>query len=394
MGHIRRLVRTSAAVLGFVFALSMVAAAQQAASPKVKTAKQQFKNIRVLKTLPANQLNPAMHMLEGDLGVTCGFCHIVDKWEKDDLKPKATARKMMIMMMALNKNNFEGKQMVTCYTCHRGSPDPVATLVLPATTVKFPPYDGDWHPVKPTYPSADEILDKYIQALGGEAAIRKVTSRSITATLTIPTGPGGTTEAPARGEIFQKAPNLRLNVTNTGKATIEDGFDGTVAWTENARGVVNPAAQLAQPVYQRSADFYEPLNIKKEYTKLEVTAVEKVNDHDAYAVVGMLPDDTPETLYFDTQTGFLLRKITSLPTVVGRSPFEVEYDDYRDTGSGVKIPFVVRSIPGVPLGATASRATIRIEKVQDNAPLEDSKFVKPESKPQPPPAPPAPAPAK
>jgi hypothetical protein len=68
---------------------------------------------------------------------------------------------------------------------------------------------------------------------------------------------------------------------------------------------------------------------------------------------------------------------------VGRSPFEVEYDEYRDTGSGVKIPFVVRSIPGVPLGATASRASIHIEKVQDNAPLDDSKFVKPESKPQP-----------
>lgn len=138
MGHVRFFARTSGAVLGFAFAFTLVASAQQPTDAKVKTAKQQFKNIRVLKNLPANQLNPAMHMLEGDLGVTCGFCHIVDKWEKDDLKPKATARKMMIMMMALNKNNFEGKQMVTCYTCHRGSPDPVATLVLPATTVKFP----------------------------------------------------------------------------------------------------------------------------------------------------------------------------------------------------------------------------------------------------------------
>ena len=377
------IVRTSVAIASFAFAFAVGAGAQQPAGAKVKTAKEQFKNIKVLKTLPANQLNPAMHMLEGDLGVTCGFCHIVDKWEKDDLKPKATARKMMIMMMALNKNNFDGKQMVTCYTCHRGSPDPVATLVLPPTTVKFPPYDGDWHPVKPTYPSADEIIGKYIQALGGEEAIRKVTSRSITATLTIHTGPGGTTEAPAKGEIYLKAPNLKLNVTNTGKATIEDGFDGSVAWAQNAKGVVTPSAQLAQPLYKRYSDFYAPLDMKKEYTKLEVTAVEKVNDHDAYLVVGTLPDDTSDSLYFDTQTGFLLKKVTSLPTVVGRSPFEVEYDDYRETGSGVKIPFVVRSIPGVPLGATASRASIHIDKVQDNAPLDDSKFVKPESKPQP-----------
>ncbi len=383
MRNARIFVRTSVAIASFAFAFAVGAAAQQPAGAKVKTAKEQFKNIKVLKTLPANQLNPAMHMLEGDLGVTCGFCHIVGKWEKDDLKPKATARKMMIMMMALNKNNFEGKQMVTCYTCHRGAPDPVATLVLPPTGIKFPPYDEDWHPVKPTYPAADEIISKYIQALGGEEAIRKVTNRSITAALVIPTGPGGTSEAQARGEIYAKAPNLRLTIANTGKATTEDGFDGTVAWTESAKGVVNPAAQLAQPVYQRSADFFEPLNIKKEYTKLEVSSIEKVNDHDAYAVVGTLPDNTTETLYFDTQTGLLLRKITTLPTVVGRSPFEVEYDDYRDTGSGVKIPFLVRSIPGYPLGATTSRLTIRVEKVQDNAPLDDSKFVKPESKPQP-----------
>jgi hypothetical protein len=96
-----------------------------------------------------------------------------------------------------------------------------------------------------------------------------------------------------------------------------------------------------------------------------------------------LPDDLYETLYFDTQSGLLLRKISILPNVVGSDPYEVEYDDYRDTGSGVKIPFLVRSIPGNPLGATSSRVTIRIEKVQDNAPIDDGKFVKPQSKPQP-----------
>jgi hypothetical protein len=93
------------------------------------------------------------------------------------------------------------------------------------------------------------------------------------------------------------------------------------------------------------------------------------------------------------QTGLLLKKNTTLPNVVGASPYEVEYDDYRDTGSGVKFPFLIRSIPANPLGAVVSRTTIRVEKVQDNAPIDDSKFVKPQSKPAPPPTPP-PAPAK
>src|SRR5580698_6219085 len=116
MGNASNFVRISGASFGLALALALGAAAQQPGGAPVKTAKQQFKNIQVLKKLPANELNATMHMIEGDLGVTCGFCHIVDKWDKDDLKPKATARKMMVMMMAINKNNFEGKQAVTCYT--------------------------------------------------------------------------------------------------------------------------------------------------------------------------------------------------------------------------------------------------------------------------------------
>jgi hypothetical protein len=378
--------RAQGSIASFILVLlcGLPVSAQQPARPHVKTAKEQFKNIKVLQKLPADQLVPAMHMIEGDLGVTCGFCHVVDKWEKDDVKQKATARKMMTMMFAINKNNFDGKQIVTCYTCHRGGQDPVGTLVLPPTSIKFPPYDAEWHPAKPNFPSADEIIEKYIQALGGETAIRKVTSRVITVSRTVPAGPGGTSEVPARGEIYLKAPNLRLSIATTDKATTEDGFDGSMAWAQNAKGVVNPSAPLAQPIAKRSADFYEPLDLKKEFTKLEVRAVEKVNDHDAFAVVGTLPDDLTETLYFDTQTGLLLRRISILPNVVGSDPYEVEYDDYRDTGSGVKIPFLVRSIPANPLGATTSRTTLRIEKVQDNAPIDDSKFVKPQSKPQPP----------
>ncbi len=383
MGNPINFVRNSAAVLGFAFAFTLVAAAQQPANAPVKTAKQQFKNIRVLKNLPANELVPAMHMIEGDLGVTCGFCHVVGHFEKDDMKTKATARKMITMMMAINKGNFDGKQAVTCYTCHRGSPEPNGTLVLPATTFKFPPYVEEWKPVKPVYPPADEIISKYIQALGGEEALLKVTSRTITAERTVPTGPGGTTEVPARGEIYLKAPDLRLSIATTDKATTVDGFDGTVAWAENAKGVVTNAPALAQPIDKRDASFYEPLEIKKVYTKLEVTSVENVKGHDTYEVTGTLPDGLIEKLYFDKDSGLLLRKISFLPNVVGTEPYEVEYDDYRDTGSGVKIPFYVSSIPAAPLGANSSRVTVRIESVKDNAPLDDSKFVKPQSKPQP-----------
>src|SRR6185437_2741346 len=181
MSKLISFVRLNCLIVALSVACALPAVAQQQPfTPQVKAAEQQFKNIQTLKGLPADQVVPAMHMIEGDLGVTCGFCHIVDQWDKDDVPQKQTARKMMTMMFDLNKSNFEGKQMVTCYTCHRGSPNPVSTLVLPPTSVTFPPYDPEWHPAKSNFPTADQIIDRYIQALGGEQAIRKVKSRIIT----------------------------------------------------------------------------------------------------------------------------------------------------------------------------------------------------------------------
>src|SRR5271166_3552897 len=106
------------------------ARAQSAAATGPKTAVQQFKNIQVLKDIPADQLIPAMQFITASLGVECQFCHVEGAFEKDDKKPKVTARKMIEMMIILNQDNFDGHREVTCYSCHRGSIDPVATPVV------------------------------------------------------------------------------------------------------------------------------------------------------------------------------------------------------------------------------------------------------------------------
>src|SRR5579862_10023796 len=89
-----------------------------------KKAEEQFKNIQVLKGVPADQLFPTMQFITASLGVECDFCHVQNAFEKDDKKPKAIARKMMEMMFAINKDNFDGHRAVTCYSCHRGNPKP------------------------------------------------------------------------------------------------------------------------------------------------------------------------------------------------------------------------------------------------------------------------------
>ncbi len=100
-----------------------------------KTAAQQFKNIQVLKEIPADQLVPTMQFISASLGVECDFCHVEREMDKDDKKTKKTAREMMRMMAAINQNNFSGEREVTCNTCHRGAIHPEA---IPAIAIAAP----------------------------------------------------------------------------------------------------------------------------------------------------------------------------------------------------------------------------------------------------------------
>src|SRR5713226_4737352 len=97
---------------------------------KVKMAEEAYKNVQSLKGIPADQLIPSMQFITYSLGVECSFCHVEGAFEKDDKKPKQIARKMMQMMAAINRDNFDSKQVVTCNSCHRGAPHPVATPII------------------------------------------------------------------------------------------------------------------------------------------------------------------------------------------------------------------------------------------------------------------------
>ena len=136
-----------------------------------KTTEQVFKNIQVLKGVPADQLMPTMGFISASLGVGCDHCHVAGAFEKDDKKPKVAARQMMQMMFAINKDSFEGKREVTCYSCHRGAPEPLAVPVITAEETK-----PEKPPAFPEF-TAEQILDKYVQAIGGADALKKISSR-------------------------------------------------------------------------------------------------------------------------------------------------------------------------------------------------------------------------
>lgn len=396
--------RLLAAAAGCVLAFATFAGAQQQQLAG-KTAEQAFKNIQVLKDMPADQVIPTMRVMAGSLGVNCNFCHVEDR-SKDDLDNKKTARKMITMMMDINKNNFDARQEVTCYTCHKGTNDPVSTL-------QYSDEPAAPRPPRGQGPSVDQILAKYVQALGGEEAMRKVTSITVMETRNAPAPPGGggggRGEAPAaaegrggagggrggagggRGEgaagppqdqieQYMKAPNLMINIVHAPNGgTTEMGFDGTTGWTQNARGMVTDMKGADEARTARMADFYEPLDMSKEYTRLAARGTARIEvlgrEHDAYVVVGT-PDGQPgERLFFDTSTGLLIRKVVVDPTAAGPAPTQTDYDDYRDIGgSGVKFPFIIR-VTNPP----DARVTTVVQKV-DIAPVDNSKFTKPESK--------------
>jgi hypothetical protein len=279
---------------------------------------------------------------------------------------------MIVMMNDINTRQFGGKQVVTCNTCHNGRPIPAAMPAFPVLEPVTTP--------KPALPTADQVLAKYVQALGGEQALRKVTARTITGTQYIPTGPGGVVPTPAAVERLQKAPNLAVTTYRAPAYAISEGFDGATAWSQNQAGRVTEPVKVDVGRAARAADFYEPLNLKQEYPQLTVRGVEKVNGRDAYWLVGVPSGDKPESLYFDTQTGLLLRKQTVLPTPIGDSPFQTDFDDYRDTGSGVKFPFLIQMNPANARTELAPEATLRVIKVEDNVAIDNAKFAKPVSK--------------
>ncbi len=158
----KKLALAAAGVLTLIVAGAIISADAKPAQSQpastvagTQTAAQKYKNIQVLKDIPADQLIPSMQFITAALGVECEFCHVANpagklEFDKDDKEEKKTAREMMQMMFAINKNNFDGKRGVTCNTCHRGSPHPQA---IPAILAEASQAGSDGSDARPRHGS-------------------------------------------------------------------------------------------------------------------------------------------------------------------------------------------------------------------------------------------------
>jgi photosynthetic reaction center cytochrome c subunit len=323
-----------------------------------------FKNIQVLKGVPAGQLVPAMEFITSSLGVECSFCHVEGHFEKDDKKPKQTARDMMKMMFSLNKSNFKGQRQLTCYSCHHGARNPVA---IPFVDTPMQPgiasAASEVEELSTDLPTASQLIDGYIRALGGEVAIKRITSRIEKGTANFH-GRSGSVEifclAPDKGAVIHRLPE--------GDSVV--AFDGHAGWFGFPGRPTREMQKSDMEAARLDADLHFALHIRQIFQELRVEYPEKIGDRQTYVLFCVREGQPPMKLYFDNRSGLLVRLVRYSESPLGRNPTQIDYADYRNV-DGLQVPFrLTISEPG-------GRSTLQIDTVQQNVTIDDARFAKP-----------------
>jgi hypothetical protein len=304
--------------------------------------------------------------------MSCEDCHAANdsKWENyalDSSPKKLTARRMVGMMTAINKGYFGGRQVVTCYSCHRGSSPPKVTPNL-ETLYNTPQDPDDTIEQARGVASADQILDNYIQALGGAQRLAALTSF-----IAKGTSAGYGPESDKRPlEIFAKAPARRTTIIHTLNGDSTTTYDGRTAWVAAPLRPV-PVLALSGTALEGvrlEAELSFPARIKQTLGQWRSGFPVTINDREAQVVQGTTREGAMATFYFDTESGLLVRRIHYANSVIGRVPTQIDYADYRDV-AGVKMPF------RWTMSWLDGKENVELTEVQPNVPIDAAKFAKP-----------------
>ena len=324
--------------------------------------------------------------------MNCNYCHVQGQNNLDDKETKKTARQMMKMVDQLNATFFDGKPRVSCASCHNGRNKPVRTAPL---AVEMTPQQaaaaaagrgrgsraadraapgvpgrgaGPQAPAPPAE-TVDQVIDKYVQALGGAPALQNAKTRVMTGTLTTRdlVASNITVQEKATGEYridIATQPNPTVRATN-GTATWAVGGGGRGGGGGGAPDAARDLTGFQQQQGLRLADFALPLHVKERYTSLLVNkAYETIDGKQAVVIAGIPYPNVAEQLAFDRETGLLLQR--RVATDSGGAGFsimnlgeQIDYGDYRDVGgSRFRTRFATR--PGTrsrPSGSRTSRST-------------------------------------
>ena len=385
------------AVAALICLVAVALGAPQAASQATpQTSEQVFKNVQVLKGIPVDDFMGTMGIMCAALGFDCSECHAgagTDKvdWAADTPK-KLMARKMVRMVTAINHDNFSGRQMVTCWSCHHGRDRPATT---PALENVYGPGSQEMDDVltqMPGQPSADKIVDKYLQTIGGTERLAGLKSFTAKGTSVGFGGFGGG----GKVQIFAKFPDQRATVIDFPDSP-ERGdslriFNGHEAWMETPLTILGEYqltggeldgarldAQLSFPGQIRQvltnlrvsmpvtiSDLPGPSSQTSNQSSMVAVGQDRIVD----VVQGTTPRGTLATLYFDKESGLLVRMVRYGKSPIGRVPTQIDYADYREV-NGIKMPFRML------FAWLGGRDAIQLSEVQTNVPIDAARFGRP-----------------
>lgn len=355
-------------IVGTAILLASVSIAQP------QLAEQAFKNVRVLKGIPVDQFMATMGFFSASLGETCTDCHSAESggdWAKyaGDNPRKNTARAMIGMMNAINKTYFGGRREITCYSCHRGVERPDVTPNLADLYGPPPSKEPDQlrQPASSKALSADQILDKYILAIGGAERLAKLTSFAAKGTFQ------GYQDEKYPVDVFAKSPNQISTVVHTAAGDSATTYDGRGGW------IAGPATERPVALLELTggdlagakldAAVWFPAQLKPALLQWRAASPATIDGRDMQMIQGTSDGKYPVNLYFDSQTGLLARMVRYQESPVGLNPTQIDYADYRDV-AGVRMPYRVTTT------WLDGKSTTEFSEIQANAPLDPARFVR------------------
>ena len=379
--------RWSRGILGIaatIFACSLGAPASglsggagvQAASPQEPaspSSENVFKNIQVLKGIPADEFMDTMGMFASSLLFDCTGCHVQEILTRREAFAVSTprierARQMVVMVNTINRNFFGGLPRVTCFTCHRGADTPE---VIPDLALQY----GDLPDENPNamriFPDArvspDEIFGRYIEALGGAGRVGALTSFVATGTY----AGFNTGDAKVPIEIYARAPDQRTQVVRTFEGDAVRTYDGRSAWAaEGWRQIplmTFTGGNLTGARFEALVAF--PAGLQRAYSQWQ-GMLTTIDGRNIQLLQGCNAGELPVNVYFDEESGLLVRSVRWSRTSVGTIPTQTDYSDYREV-AGVRMPFHMR------VTWTNGQNTIDFAEVRPNAPIDAVRFSRP-----------------
>jgi hypothetical protein len=336
-----------------------------------------FKNVTVLKGIPVDEFMGTMGVFTTALSLCCGNCHTGagtsnPKWEDDPVR-KRTARAMIQMVQNINRTSFQGRQVVTCWTCHRGQLSPAVTTPLDFAYGEAIVVPTDMLPRATSGgPTLDQVFNRYITALGGQARVNALTSYVATGRSVLygEIPPGNPAEMYARttAQTTQAATFVHQQEGDVVRA-----FNGTVAWWQIPL-TVTPQYQLTGTLLEGGrfdAAMAFPWKIRSFFNNWRVSYPTSIEGVDVDVVQGNTAAGMIGTLYFDKSTGLLKRYIRYANTMVGRIATQVEYGDYKPV-AGVMMPHTYS------YAWVSERDDWTITSYQPNVMIDAAKFGRPD----------------